>query len=132
MSKKPAQKGKKKELTEEQKLNRELRIAEKKARVAREEAQRKERERSKNLMMSAMGAILLSTGMIIVAGVMNNAYSNLVELFAYGFTAVGGFALILSGKNLEKSSKRWIMIAGIVAIFIGVLSFLVQAMGLMG
>ena len=132
MSKKPAQKGKKKELTEEQKLNRELRIAEKKARMAKEEAQRKERERSKNLMMSAMGAILLSTGMIVVAGVMNNAYSNLVELFAYGFTAVGGFALILSGKNLEKSSKRWIMIAGIVAIFIGVLSFLVQAMGLMG
>ena len=100
--------------------------------MAKEEAQRKERERSKNLMMSAMGAILLSTGMIVVAGVMNNAYSNLVELFAYGFTAVGGFALILSGKNLEKSSKRWIMIAGIVAIFIGVLSFLVQAMGLMG
>ena len=120
---------KNKELTEKQKLARARKTLERKQRIEQEEAAKKEREKGRNLMMSAMGAIFLATIMIIVGGVINNQYSNMIELFAYGITAVGGFALILSSTHLQGSSKKWIIMAGIVAIAIGLLSFLVLAIG---
>ena len=120
---------KNKELTEQQKLARARKALERKQRIEREEAAKKEQEKGRNLMMSAMGAIFLATVLIIVGGVVNNQYSNMIELFAYGLTAVGGFALVLSSMHLQGSSKRWIITAGVVAIAIGLLSFLVQAIG---
>lgn len=121
---------KKKPLTEKQKLAKAQKAAERKIRSAQEAAEKKKRDQSRTLMIMAMGAVLFATILIIVAGTINNAYSNLLELFAYGITAAGGFALILSSKYLEGSSKRWILIAGFVAILMGLLSFVMQSIGI--
>ena len=85
--------------------------------------------RGRTLMMMGLALLFIATVLLILADVFNHGLTAQFKMFAYGLTVASGISLLSSRRYAQAGSRRWLLIAGLGAVFLGLAAFLIYAFG---
>lgn len=120
---------KKKELKED--TPNQQNIARKEAKMAEQKLQEKRINSGRTLMMMGLGMLFLATVILILADILQHDFTNQFKMFAYGLTVAAGIALLASRRFVAANSRTWLLIAGIAAVFLGLIAFIGYSFGVL-
>ena len=106
--------------------------------IARKEERAKEKKeaeeklaRGKGLMTAALATLVLATFALLFADIARPSFSGSLKMFAYGITVAAGGSLMASSRYAAKTSKKWLLLSGLAAMILGMVSFFGQAAGIL-
>ena len=102
---------------------------EERARETKEAADKQ--ARGKGLMTAAMASLVVATFALLFADIIRPSFSGNLKMFAYGITVAAGGSLMASSRYAAKASKKWLLLSGLAAMILGMISFFGQAVGIL-
>ncbi len=104
-------------------------IARREAKMQEQKIEQERINRGRTLMMMGLALLFIATVVLILADVFNHSLTAQFKMFAYGLTVVSGISLLSSRRYAQAGSRRWLLIAGLGAVFLGLAAFLIYAFG---